>query len=95
MPQRAKKAKPKPAEDLPEKAAKALPPPEPGLPAPDSVVGEEPFTSPSGARYRIFHTDETDAYEEPAPPKRRRRRAAKSSSPSGDARQEEQGKAGG
>lgn len=77
MPQRAKKAQ-RPRSEEPAEESKATP--EAGLPDPDSVVSEEPFTSPSGARYRIFHTDETDAYEEPTPPKRRRRRAAKPSS---------------
>jgi len=35
-----------------------------GLPAPDSIVSEVPFTSPKGNRYRIIKTDETDEYEE-------------------------------
>ena len=76
MPPRARKAK-KPPESPAEEPKPTL---EPGLPDPDSVVSEEAFTSPSGAHYRIFHTDETDAYEEPTPPKRRRRRSAKPSS---------------
>ena len=77
MRQRAKKAR-TPSEKPPEKptesaAEEPKATPEPGVPDPGSVVAEEPFTSPSGAHYRIFHTDETDAYEEP-PPKRRRSR---------------------
>ena len=82
MPQRAKKAKkPPPDEPAGEPKPKAEPClPEPGRPDPGSIVSEEPFTSPSGAHYRIFHTDETDVYEEPPPPKRRRRRSAKPSS---------------
>ena len=79
MGQRAKKPKtPKGPAEQPK------PGPEPGLPDPDlpdpgSIVGEEPFTSPSGVQYRIFHTDETDAYEEPKPVKPRRPRSAKPS----------------
>ena len=34
-----------------------------GLPKPDSVVAEVPFTSPGGRTYRILRTTERDAYE--------------------------------
>lgn len=81
MPPRARKAKKPPEPPAEEPKPKA----EPGLPDPDAVVSEEAFTSPSGAHYRIFHTDETDAYEEPKAPSPRRRRSAKRSAPGGDA----------
>lgn len=61
--------------------------PRAGLPDPDSVVSEEEFTSPTGRRYRILHTTERDAYDEPVsrpedepappPPKRSRRSNAR------------------
>ena len=34
-----------------------------GLPRPESVVAEVPFTSPGGRSYRILRTTERDAYE--------------------------------
>jgi hypothetical protein len=44
-----------------------------GLPDPASVVAEKTFTAPSGRRYRILRTTETDPYDAPAePPKKHR-----------------------
>ena len=48
----------------------------PGLPKPDSITGERPFTSPRGTRYRILSTDEKDAYEENGTPKQARKKKA-------------------
>jgi len=50
------------------KAAK----PRRGLPRPDSVVAEVPFTSPGGRSYRILRTTERDAYET-VPAKRKKK----------------------
>lgn len=40
-------------------------PPRAGLPDDDSILEEKAFVSPSGKKYRILKTDETDEYEEP------------------------------
>jgi hypothetical protein len=45
----------------------------PGLPAPESVVSETEFTSPSGRSYRIIHTNEVDPSDERKRAKGRRR----------------------
>lgn len=42
-----------------------------GLPEEDAIIEEKSFVSPSGKKYRILITDETDEYEEsktPSPP---------------------------
>ena len=47
--------------------------PQAGLPAKDSIIAEESFTSPKGKTYRIIKTTETDAYDKPSRSKRKRR----------------------
>lgn len=70
MPRREKHEKPEAgAEDSPCETAVSR---RAGLPDPDSVVSEEEFTSPMGGRYRVLHTTETDAYDEPVRPPRAR-----------------------
>ena len=44
--------------------------PRPGLPDKSSIVAVKTLTSPMGNRYRIIETDETDAYDPPAPEKK-------------------------
>jgi hypothetical protein len=68
---RKKKTTPCPPDDAPPELTGESP--RAGLPARDSVVGEETLTSPKGNVYRVLKTNETDAYDKPAPPKRRRR----------------------
>jgi hypothetical protein len=46
--------------------AEAGKPRAPGLPAPESIVGEEEFTSPKGFKYRIIHTNEVDPGDTPS-----------------------------
>jgi len=48
----------------------------PGLPAKESIESVETFISPQNDEYKILHTSETDAYDEPPKPKPRRRRRA-------------------
>jgi hypothetical protein len=43
-----------------------------GMPAKDSVVGEDTFESPKGTKYRIIKTTEIDTYDKPAKKKSRR-----------------------
>jgi hypothetical protein len=50
---------------------------QPGLPAPESIVSETEFTSPSGRSYRIIHTTEVDPGDEPKRAKGRRKRKKK------------------
>jgi hypothetical protein len=42
----------------------------PYLPNKAAVLSEKGFTSPTGKRYRIIRTDETDPYDAPGPPKK-------------------------
>ncbi len=44
----------------------------PGLPDPSSVVEERTLTSPSGRRYRVMRTTETDPYDKKSPDKDKR-----------------------
>lgn len=37
----------------------------PGLPDKETVIGERPFVSPTGKRYRIIKTTERDPYDPP------------------------------
>ena len=89
MPRRPKKKAPRPSEAAPGEppAGEGRPgivgptggpevPRRPGLPAPESVVSETDFTSPTGRKYRIIHTTETDPKDKPEPkrPKRGSRR---------------------
>ena len=55
-----RKKKQKPPEEL-----SGIPPDRAGLPARDSIVGVETFVSPQNEEYKIIHTTERDAYEEP------------------------------
>lgn len=81
------KRRPKRPSPPPEQAPAGSPPPDeagepsgagnPGLPVPDSVVGETRFQSPSGTKYRIIHTNETDSKDEKKPRKGRRGRPGK------------------
>jgi hypothetical protein len=48
------------------------PPPWSELPAPGSIISETEFTSPTGAKYRIIKTTETDPYDKPKRPKRKK-----------------------
>jgi hypothetical protein len=58
-------------------ALRDIPADRPGLPAKDSIVGVESFVSPQNDEYKIIHTTETDAYDEPPKPKKPRPRRRK------------------
>ena len=42
------------------------------MPRTESIVSEEPFTSPKGREYIITKTNETDPYDPPVEPKGKR-----------------------
>jgi hypothetical protein len=43
------------------------------MPVPESIAGETEFVSPKGTKYRIIHTNQMDATDEPTPSRPRRK----------------------